>query len=270
MSRSAQKNTPATSPQLSFLDFMDEGRITDWLSMHAKNIIFGIAATLAIIVAIFTFSSRQTSKAEQEYLQAASDFALFTKAVEVQHGPAVKEAYERLQTLMSKHPELHAAYDGALGQTFLNRNELDAARPYVKATLARTASDALPLYAQFANTTLVIGEKNYSQALKEAIALQQTMNDEVAQIPQTADRSFGDELFALNLLRIAILQQEQGDRAGELKTWQEWKGYAGLDKGDSNSLKISPVAFRYAIQQLAVGSVSLPDYIAHREKELKQ
>jgi hypothetical protein len=96
------------------------------------------------------------------------------------------------------------------------------------------------------------------------------MNDEIVSVPQTTDRSFGDELFALNLLRIAILQQQLGDRPGELQTWREWKRYAGLEKGDSNSLKVSPVAFRYAIQQLAIGSVSLPDYIAHREKELKQ
>lgn len=249
---------------------MDEGRITDWVSAYAKNIILGIAAILAAIVIFFTFSNRQTSKAEQEYLQAASDFALFTKAVEVQHGPAVKEAYVRLQALMSKHPELHAAYDGALGQTFLNRNEAEAALPYVNATLARTASDALPLYAKFAGTTLLIAEKQYAKALQEAIALQQAMNDEAAQIPNTLDRSFGDELFALNLLRIAVLQQQLGDHAGESKTWQEWKQYAGLDKNNSNALKVSPVAFRYAIQQLAIGSISLPDYIAHREKELKE
>lgn len=268
MSQSSQKNRSLPSTQLSFLDYMDEGRISEWFSMHAKNIIYGLAAIVALLAIVFAFSSRQTGKAEQEYLQAASDFSLYTRAVEAQHGVAVREAYERLQLLMNKHSELHAAYDGALGQTLLNRGETEAAKPYISATLARTASDALPYYADFATTTLLISNLKYDEALKAALALQQKMSDEIAVIPSASDRSFGDELFALNLLRVAILQQQAGDTAGELKSWQQWKQYAGLDNSGTNGLKISPVAFRYSIQQLAIGSISLPDYIAFREKQL--
>jgi hypothetical protein len=127
----------------------------------------------------------------------------------------------------------------------------------------------LPYYADFATTTLLISDHKYDEALKAALALQQKMNDEIAVIPSTSDRSFGDELFALNLLRVAILQQQAGDAAGELKSWQQWKQYAGLENAGTSGLKVSPVAFRYSIQQLAIGSISLPDYIASRESQLK-
>jgi hypothetical protein len=178
-----------------------------------------------------------------------------------------QEALARLQQLMHKHSELNAAYGGALAQLFLNQSQVEDALPYAEASLARVKSNDLPFYAEYAATTLLISQQNYSQALANAQALQLKMEEHLS-LPAD-QRTFGEELFALNLLRIGILQQSTGDVSGELKTWQTWKQHAGLN-GSKSSTSINPQAFRALVQQLAIGSVSLPDYIAHRESLLKK
>lgn len=268
MSHTTPHNTQTTAQKSSLLDYFDEGRLTDWLAEHGKNIIYGLAGLIALLIIVYAFSSGQSSKAEQEYIQAANDFAFFSKANETQDQALVKDSYERLKSLMAKHPELHAAYDGALAQIFLTRLLPNDAKPYAVATLARVKSNDLPFYNDYAETTLLISQQDYKKALENATALQQKMSEIIAN--QSTTRSFGDELFALNLLRIGMLQQEAGDQAAELKTWQEWKQYAGLNTVKTTALKVNPQAFRAVMQQLAIGAISLPDYITYRENLLKK
>lgn len=249
-------------------DYFDEGRLTDWLSEHGKNILYGLAGLLGTIILVYAFSSAQTNKSEQEYIQAANDFASFSRAYDSQNSGLAAEALTRLNTVLSQHPELHATYDGAIAQILLNHGQTKEALPYAQSTLTRVKSNNLPFYTDYAQNTLLISQTNFKQALENTLALQQKMKE--ALINPSAERSFGDELFALNLLRIAMLQQEQGDKAAEFQTWQEWKQYAGLNSNHTTNLKVNPQAFRAVIQQLATGSFSLPDYISYRESILKK
>lgn len=171
---------------------------------------------------------------------------------------------------MSKLPELHAAYDGALAQSFLNSGKLAEAKPYAEATFARTAPNHLEYYTDFAETSLLISGKKFQEALEKAKLLQSKMLNASNLVgdSSTQIQNVSSELFALNLLRIAMMQQELGDKAGELETWQEWKQYAGLKKGNAPSLNINTDTFRELTQRLAIGTISIPDYIDHREKAL--
>ncbi len=72
------------------------------------------------------------------------------------------------------------------------------------------------------------------------------------------------------MFRIGMLQQEFGANEAELRTWQAWKQYADLETGQPLAAKVDSAAFRAVIQQLAIGSFSLPDYIAYREKALQK
>ena len=268
MSKPLPHYNPNAIQKSSFLDFLDEGRMTDWLSEHGKNILYGLAGILGLIVLTYAFSSGQTNKAEQEYIQAANDFAYFSKNGDAQDPTLTLAALDRLKNVMSKHPELHAVYDGAVAQTLLNRSKVDEAKPYAAATLKRVSSNNLPFYNDYAETSLLISQQDFKAALERTQILQQKMSEVIA--AQSSDRSFGDELFAFNLLRVAMLQQETGDQAAELRTWQEWKQYAGLNATKSTTLKVNPQAFRTVIQDLAIGSISLPDYISYRENLLKK
>lgn len=261
----APQNPQAPHPKSSFLDYLDEGRLTDWLSYHGKNILYGLAGLIALLVLIYAFSSHQKNKAEQDYIQASHDFTFFSKANETQDPALVDAALERLTKLMGNHPELHAVYDGSLAQIFLNRLKADEARPYAIATLARVRSNDLPFYNDYAETTLLISEEKFKSALENAQALQQKMKET---IERQAPRSFGDALFILNLLRIGLLQEELGDGKEELLTWKEWNQYA--NSGASQVYQINREAFRDVIEQLAIGSFSLQDYILHRENLLRK
>ena len=269
MPKVTQHNTQTALAKSGFLDFLDEGQFTEWLSQYGKNILYVLAGIISLLVIIYAFSSGMNNKAEQEYIQATNDFSYFSKSYDAQNPALSQEALKRLNGLISKHPELHATYDGAIAQILLNRELASEATPYATATLARVKSNNLPFYSDYAETTLLISHKNFEVALKNAQALQQKMIEALAvQSPET--RTFGDELFALNLLRVAILQQEIGDHAAELQTWQEWKQYAGLAGSGTKVANVNPQAFRSVIQQLAVGSISLPDYISYRENLLKK
>lgn len=268
MSNLTPQNTHTSLPKSSLLDYLDEGRLTEWLSIYGKNLLYGLGALVALLIAIFAFSSGQNSKAEHQYLQAANDFNFLSTAEETQNPALVAETFSRLKIVMAKHPELHAAYDGSLAQIFLNKNEIQEATSYANATLTRVKSNNLTFYSDYATTTLLISGKDFKKALENAQSLQQKMKESLAS--NSSIPSFGDELFALNLLRIGMLQQEIGDHKAELATWQEWKQYAGLNAQKNSELKVNSQAFRSVIQELAVGAISLPDYFSYRENLLKK
>lgn len=266
-SSTSHKSEPEIS-KLTLLDYFDEGRLTDWLSLHGKNIVYGLLVLIALLAIVFQLSNSFLTKAEEDYINAANAFNLFVQTNGSADPTLKEEAYTQLKSLMAAHPELHAAYDGVIAQTFLNRGLVAEAKPYVAATQARTQADALPFYSDFASTSLLISEQHYREALDKSQALQAKMEEAYSAKATESERNFGGELFALNLLRIAILQQQLGDASGELATWSQWKQYAKLEKGSLTTVNVDPQAFRAVIQRLAVGATSIPDYIANREKVL--
>lgn len=266
MSNTLSHQTKPSASKLNVINYAEEGLLTEWLALHGKTILYVLGGLVATLAIVFTLSSRHTSQSEQDYIHAANDFALISSAATSYDSPAAQEALTRLQQLMQKHTELQAAYEAALAQILLNQSQVAEAIPYANATLARVQSNDLTFYTEYAATTLLISQQNYPQALANSQSLQQKMEENLS-LPSDK-RAFGEELFALNLLRIGILQQSVGDAAGELKTWQTWKQYAGLNGAAPSA--INPQAFRALVQELAIGSVSLPDYIAHRENLLKK
>lgn len=251
----------------SFLDSFDANSVIDWLAQNGKNVIYVLLGLIALFVLVYRVSSSNTAKSEKDYLQAATDFSAFVRD-NADDEPTTQESFKRLVALMSNHPELHSAYDGAIGQTLLNRGQTTEAKPFIVNTLKRTQAESLTLYNKYASITLLISEAQYKEALEKSQALQQTMLDELHQ-GANSEHSFSEVLFAFNLLRIAMLQQQLGNDKEELQTWQQWKNYAGLDRASKQPAIINPMAFRIIIQQLATGSIALPDYIAYRESVLK-
>lgn len=271
MTNNLQTNVNNNISDKSPLNFFEEGQLTDWLSKNGKYIAYALIGLLTLFVILYRYSSSQAKQSEQDYLQASTDFVKFAKANPSVDIEISNTALQNLQAIMKKHPELHAAYDGMLAQILLNQGREAQAQPFAEATLNRTKIDDLPFYADFASTTLIIEKQDYKAALERAQALQLKMSDAISANPNSDQRSFGEELFAANLFRIAMLQQQLNDYSAELATWQLWKQYAGLDGTKKElSLKVNQQAFRTFIQQLAIGTISLPDYISYRESVLKK
>ena len=248
---------------------MEDGRFSEYLEKYGKKILYGLLACVTLLALFYRLSNQHTDKLEKDYIEASQDFLLFVRPQEGLDPIATKKALDRLKELITIHPELHAAYDGPLGQILLIRNEVEQAKPFMLSTFARIKCDDLSFYQNYASTTLNIAEKKFQEALIEALGLQSRMKDLLKDQKDKSQLLFGDQLFALNLLRIALLQQHLDDKSGELTTWQTWKHYAGLEKNQKTiEVNVDPQAFRRVMQQLAIGSFSLPDYISYREKAL--
>lgn len=262
--------TNSTDPQPSFSIFkfkflsqLNEAELGDWLARHGKNTLFLLGAFALLLLALFQFGGRSTHRTEADYIQASNRYALFMR------GEDQPDNLKELMLLMNRYPELHAAYDGAVAQALLNEGSWIEANPLIEATLKRTDWDRFAAYRTFAETTLLVVQGKYAPALESAQALQQQLAE------QLEKNAYGaQELFALNLLRIGVLQQQLGDTQGELKSWQAWKVYAGLAlaSGEEKLEKryVDPAVFRSVIQELAQGSLALPDYFAFRQQTLEK
>ena len=81
----------------------------------------------------------------------------------------------------------------------------------------------LPNYAKFANNTLLIEKKSYQKALEESVFLKELIERE-----QDGKKT---ALYASNLLRIAFLQKELKNGAGEIAAWEDVKAILNIDHG---------------------------------------
>jgi tetratricopeptide (TPR) repeat protein len=260
------QNTTLPSAQFkSSFNSLDESTIVEWLSQYGKNALYILCALIALSLLIYRFSAGYTAHSEKEYLAAANNFATLERGSTEKREVALKELTLQLDSM----PELQAAYGAPIGQTLLSRGQTEQAAPFINATLKRTRTDDLPYYRDFGATSLLIAQGKYQEALNSATALQDRMTTDIEKSAGTRPQHFGDSLFALNMLRVALLHQELNQGQDELTTWKQWQQYAGLTTTRPESV-ITPQAFHSLIQQLAIGNMSLLDYIHYREKILEK
>lgn len=223
----------------------DESQFVEWISKNGKTLVYIIVGLLALFFVIYRFSASKQQKTESDYFNAANYFSLLQRS-----GTNEEETLNKLNDIIQRHPELHAQYDGPIAQQLLNENKVADAMNYADGSLKRITKDNLPLYKDFASTSLLISEKKYKDALERSKILQQNSL-------ANASEYKNNYLEALNLLRIAILYQELGQKQEELNAWNELTNYLTT----TSTQLIKPLTF---------GKVSLADYIEHRKNILKQ
>ena len=142
------------------------------------------------------FSTRK-GRAEEEFVQAAQSFVKWEEMIDRE-----SDAFTALQGAIKKHPELEAHYDGRVAQNLLAVRDAEGARPFMDRALKRTGQ---PYFSEFSQTSLEISRGNFKQALGEAESLKEKMESDEA-FWKGGDE--GSALFAFNLLRVALLSQE--------------------------------------------------------------
>lgn len=195
---------PAPQPMFFALD---EHPIILWISDNGKLLIWAVLGLLAICLGIYQMSAKQRSSTELEYWRSSEAMRAFEQGT---------GSLELVQTYLQSFPELHAKEDGAIAQRLIARGESAAAVPFALSALERTHESLNPLYAAYTETTLLIGEKRYREALDRALLLQK-------------EAQIGGALGAANLLRIVMLQKELGliDAAKQsLVDWKRWSDSA--------------------------------------------
>lgn len=220
--------------------------LLDWMMQYGRQLLFGIAGLIVLLLVVIAWS--QGMRSESEYLEAASAYNSLEK------GNA--QVLPKLSSLVNSQTDLQQQYDALIAQTLLSQSSPNEALPFAKRTLARTSADNLPLYNQFAETTLLIATADYLTALKQAELLKAAM---LEQINQKSERTFGDSLFAFNLLRIALLKQQIDPKSGAA-VWKDWNLYATNDPSIQKQ-GIDTKVFGKMQNDLRIGNVSLGNYI---------
>jgi tetratricopeptide (TPR) repeat protein len=245
-----------TAPSSSFFN-IDWDTISHWISEHLKEGIIGVAALFFLLALLYYSMFGHLQNIEADYFKAATAFQTFSSSTE--NAETRQAALNTLDTLLAQRPELHAAYDGLIAQILINEGRIQEAEPFARAALLRTQKNDLSHYTDFAQTTLLIGEKKFAEALVKTEALTQKMT-ESSQNHTLAKQSFGETLLAFNLLRLAMLDQKTGATQKELKTWETWESFH----------QNYPATYEKVVRQFEMHKISLADYVANRQKILKK
>lgn len=165
----------------------------DKLLKYKRLIFYALVAIILSATLVARLASHRKSKGEHDFLQAPLSLA--------------EGRVDELEEIFTRHSELRPKYDGPIAQFLIKANEPEMATLYAEQMLGRTSNYA-SLYADFSKTTLLIENGRYTTALTQALSLQKEL------APKE------DSLLKLyNLLRIALLQQELGDKSAEKEAW---------------------------------------------------
>jgi hypothetical protein len=202
----------------------------EWLSTH-KNIllwaVFGIIAALIIATRLITW---RTLDAEKDFFQAQAAFNQFEQAA-------------------GNTAELRSKYEGPLAQTLLIIGQVPQAQAYIEDIFKRAQSDHLQLYQNYTNTSVLIGQGDYANALQNAKQLKSDLD-------QLGERA-NPILYVYNLIRLAMLYQQMEQPGEELKAWEELQ---------NQTQRLEAVI--EASQAFQVGNASLNQYIEERKSAL--
>ncbi len=241
-----KKETAA--PQFEAQNYLDEEGILNTLSKYSSYLFYGGIGLFVLLFIIYRFSSQQATHAETNFINAAN---LYDQVIAGKDAASKTEAINQLLPILQRQPELKAEYQGDLAQALLERGAVDQALPLANETIARVSADQIESYLSYASSSLLIEQKKYKEALDQSLQLKAQLKD-------------NDLLNAFNLVRIALLQQELGDKEGELQAWQEWKRYAGW-KGTAPTVKTLDQKAYFVVQNYyGEGGLSLVNYIEAR------
>lgn len=256
--------TPVERP--SWSDTLEEHPFIHWVTENRKNIIYALLGLVVLGIILYRFVNSSNAASETDFINADKDYLLFIK----EGDPSVQaDALKTLNTILAAHPELHPKYDGSIAETLLIRHQTALAADYAQPAIQRTKEENDPFYKSYAQTTLAIADSKFEEALKESKTLKEQMVKQGEELKNNPEKiQFSSLLYAINLLRIGLLQQQLALHEEELKTWQEWKDL--IHKSQENSLPnfLDGSLLLSFESLLGEGNTTFANYIDAREKIL--
>lgn len=221
----------------------------DWVLKHRKGMMtYGLSA-LALLIFAYTFYSYSHPSITGDFFSANALYQRWAGGDQ-----SDSELLRKLEALLDRHPELHPKFDALIAERLLMWDQPKAAAPYLTSALRRVENHS-SFYSQFAKTTLAISEGKLVQALEDARSLREEMSQDPTFMKGGKGMQWGGMLYAFNLVRIAMLEQESGSKEGEAAAWDE---LMSLREKDEEAFTLVSYHFRE-------GNLSLFDYIQHRK-----
>ena len=126
-----------------------------------------------------------------------------------------------------------------------------------------------PYYLEFSQTSALINQEKWDQALQAAKELREKMIGDV-EFWNRQDKMIhsGGLLYAYNLIRLAALERKVGSLAGELAALEEFSTSASQDAISTTSRLFDSEAYTMLEHAFQDGTLSIADYIQQRKREL--
>lgn len=188
-----------------------------WALENIKSIGYGALLALLTLIVIYRILATQSAKDEKDY-------ALVSQEINNLHEKGKTEAaLEKLDPLLSQHPEIKPSYEGVIAQELLIQGDITLAKPLIGDIFTRVKPLLGTHYFAYSNTSLLLEEGKLEPALQEAYRLKEEILNERGE-----NRSFEGVLYAFNLIRIALIERELNHSPEEKKAWEELRK---LEKG---------------------------------------
>ena len=188
-----------------FLSWKDQFFISplgQWMDEH-RNILWNAGT---VVLAVVIWSVIQISRSHDiDSARHVNDAYTAWKTK-----PDDEQLYRTLQKALDKTPSMRAALQSEIAQQLLCAGDCDEAEKWAKTPIKELQSIA-PLYAEFSQISFLIKREHYQEALERSVSLKEKI------------ASHGSVLASRNLLRIALIQQPIGNRAGEMAAWNDWE-----------------------------------------------
>lgn len=251
-----KKNTPHTEEPIQESPLFET--VSDLVQTYGKQILGALTILLIFFLLIYKMSTGTQERSIQEFLEA--DVLFDRVSLQAPLAAEGKEtAYQKLLERIERHPELHAKYDAPLSQILLSNNQVNRALPLTTQLLDRAKDEHLQFYRSFGETTLLISQGRYEEALQEALSLQEKLDEnEQLSLSLPEKQSFGPLLIPYQLLRIAMLHQKLDNQQEENKAWMDFSSY----------LDAHPESKSLVVKLFSSGAFSLEDYVLKRVSSL--
>lgn len=169
--------------------------------------------------------------------------------------PTDKKLEKQMRQALRKIPGLERSQEGDIVQRLIAEGASKEVKWNAVQCIERLRKGA-PLHATFAEGTLLIEEQNFQRALEISVGLKEQMDRKREQLLKE-----GSALYACNLLRIAFLQKQLKNEAGELAAWEEIKSL----KQEAPSSGVA----RFLESNFKQQAFSLNEFISQREQSLE-
>ncbi len=232
--------------------FREQFFALEFFSAPLRKFASGAAVLAGLIVLGVSLQSEPKAPA---FAEAEAVFAKWAKS-----SSADTSLFDEMTAALRKVPPLQVKYESVIAQKLIEGGNSSAALEIGYRAIERSRSET-PYHAFFAETTLLIEQECFQNALEHAASLKAQMDKECNVSAFSQEPLVGGSLlYAHNLLRLACLQQELSNSPGELAAWEELEAFLSKAQGT----KLSQL-FLSCFQEK---QVSLPDYIAERKSRL--
>lgn len=220
-----------------------EEKLSEFFALWGKKILYGLSSVFLLSIAVyrFFFSAGESSNA---YLDAKVSL----EKMKLQRSDTSNEVATHLKEVLSSNSNIKASLSGAVGQEFAITGQWNEAEPFILAALNNSFKEDSP-FKLYTETSLLIANQKYEEALKNALALEESIKEEPSKEIKL--------LYGYNLLRIISL--EDFLKLNNEKSLEMWRQFASKTE-NSEIVAMMSAAFQ-------VGNCCLNDLIDARKND---